>query len=108
MAANPMDPCQRPRPGSVARRLVAVATAALLVGTVSAAFGSPAPAGAARLAAAPVPGTGRTVFPADNIWNTNVSTLPVDPKSGAWLASMNAGSTNLHPDFGQPPYGLPF
>ncbi|HYT30334.1 MAG TPA: hypothetical protein VEN82_06120 [Actinomycetota bacterium] len=108
MAANPMEPRKRSRPRSMARRFVGVATAALIVGTVSAAFASAAPAGAGRLAAAPVPGTGCTVFPADNIWNTDISTLPVNPKSGAWLASMNAGSTNLHPDFGKPPYGLPF
>src|SRR2546430_2204527 len=49
-----------------------------------------------------------TVFPADNIWITDISSRPVNPKSSAWLASMNAGSTNLHPDFGKPPYGLPF
>ena len=108
MAAKPMEPRKRSRPRSMARRFVAVATAALLVGTVSAAFASAAPAGAGRLASAPVPGTGCTVFPADNIWNTDISTLPVNPKSGAWLASMNAGSTNLHPDFGRVPYGMPF
>jgi hypothetical protein len=48
------------------------------------------------------------VLPADNVWNTRISSLPVDPHSGTWLATMNAGSTNLHPDFGAPPYGMPF
>jgi hypothetical protein len=52
--------------------------------------------------------TGCAFFPSDNIWNTDVSLLPVHPKSGAWLASMNASSTNLHPDFGRPPYGMPY
>jgi hypothetical protein len=53
------------------------------------------------------------VFPSDNVWNADVSQLPVDPHSAAWLASMNAGSTNLHPDFGSSgdpnaPYGIPY
>ena len=54
------------------------------------------------------PGTTCQVFPADNVWNADVSKLPVDSHNAAWLASMNAGSTNLHPDFGRRPYGLPF
>jgi len=58
--------------------------------------------------AAPVPSTTCQVFPADNIWNTDISTLPVHARSGQWLTSMSAGTTNLHPDFGGPPYGFPF
>jgi hypothetical protein len=57
---------------------------------------------------APIPGTTCTVFPADNIWNTDISTLPVHPQSAAWLASMESGTTSLHPDFGPPGYGMPF
>ncbi|HEX9312148.1 MAG TPA: hypothetical protein VGA30_04905 [Actinomycetota bacterium] len=56
----------------------------------------------------PVPGTTCAVFPADNIWNTDISTLPVHPLSGAWKKTMHAGSTDLHPDFGPPGYGMPF
>ena len=56
----------------------------------------------------PVPGTSCTVFPTNNIWNTDISALPVHPRSSAWLASMNASNTRLHPDFGRPPYGMPF
>jgi len=54
------------------------------------------------------------MFPADNVWNTDISSLPVNPHGGAWLASMNAGTSRLHPDFGpsfgaQPvPYGIPY
>jgi hypothetical protein len=48
------------------------------------------------------------VFPADNVWNTDVSRLPVHSMSGAWKKTMHAGSTNLHPDFGPPGYGMPF
>jgi hypothetical protein len=59
-------------------------------------------------AAAPVPGTGCTMFPATNVWNTRVDSLPVDPSSDTWLRSADATGTDLHPDFGPPSYGLPF
>ena len=58
--------------------------------------------------AAPVPGTSCAVFPSDNVWNMDVSNLPVAAKSKMWKRSANAGSTLLHPDFGGPPYGFPF
>ena len=64
--------------------------------------------GAAPVAAAPVPTTSCQIFPADNVWNTDISTLPVQARSAQWLASMAASTTNLHPDFGGPPYGFPF
>jgi len=55
------------------------------------------------------------MFPANNVWNTNISKLPVNKHSAAWMASMGAGpgsSLNLHPDFGPNtggyPYGIPF
>jgi hypothetical protein len=51
------------------------------------------------------------VFPADNVWNTDISKLPVNAHSAAWLRSMNSGSTYLHPDFGPSggyPYGIPY
>jgi hypothetical protein len=57
---------------------------------------------------APVPGTTCRVLPRNNIWNTRVDALPVNPNSDTWLATMNASTTNLHPDFGGPPYGYPF
>ena len=60
------------------------------------------------LSAAPVPGTSCNVFPANNVWNTPVNRLPVHRKSDVWLRSMHAGRTLLHPDFGGPPYGLPY
>ncbi len=38
-----------------------------------------------------------------------MSQLPVDPKSATYLASMNAATTHLHPDFGSDPtYGIPY
>ena len=63
---------------------------------------------AVEVGAAPVPTTSCQVFPANNIWNTDISTLPVHSRSAQWLASMSAATTNLHPDFGGPPYGFPF
>ena len=47
----------------------------------------------------------RRVFPADNPWNADVSSLPVDPSSATLIAS--CGVRNLHPDFGSV-YGIPY
>jgi hypothetical protein len=59
-----------------------------------------------------LPGTDCPAFPADNVWNTPVTSLPVDARSSAWLANMDAGSTFLHPDYGPgggpSPYGIPW
>jgi len=48
-------------------------------------------------------------FPADNPWNTDISSYPVDPNSANYLNEMNpSGSIDLHPDFGSnPTYGIP-
>jgi hypothetical protein len=60
-----------------------------------------------------LPGTGCRVFEADNYWHADVRGLPVNKRSAQWLRHMQAGSRNLHPDFGpsygeQPvPYGIP-
>ena len=53
---------------------------------------------------------GCPVFPADNAWNTDISAYPVDPRSDAYVASINAGGDEyLHADFGSDPdYGIPF
>ena len=56
-----------------------------------------------------VPGApGCPMFPADNVWNTDISKLPVHPRSAAWLKSMDSARTLLHPDFGPNPGGYPF
>jgi hypothetical protein len=52
------------------------------------------------------------VFPADNIWNTPVDTLPVDPNSANYINSIGS-SIGLHPDFGSGlwdggPIGIPY
>src|SRR5258708_38973178 len=59
--------------------------------------------------AAPEPTSSCQVFPSNNIWNTDISSLPVHAQSAARLNSTGANSgTRLHPDFGGPPYGIPF
>jgi hypothetical protein len=60
-----------------------------------------------------LPGTMCPAFPADNVWNTPITGLPVDADSGTWLASMDASTTFLHPDYGpsgnsKRPYGIPW
>ena len=55
-----------------------------------------------------VPGAARCpMFPADNVWNTDISKLPVNPRSAAWMKSMHSAGTFLHPDFGPDPGGYP-
>ncbi|HEX5267248.1 MAG TPA: hypothetical protein VFW24_10790, partial [Acidimicrobiales bacterium] len=55
----------------------------------------------AASAATAVPGAPSCpLFPPDDVWNADISALPVDAHSAQWLASMSASTTNLHPDFG--------
>lgn len=44
-------------------------------------------------------GRGCEIFPADNIWNTRITKLPVDANSSAYLATMQPNEP-LHADFG--------
>jgi hypothetical protein len=59
-----------------------------------------------------LPGTHCPAFPADNVWNTPIAGLPVDPHTAQWLRHMAAGSSDLHPDYGpgggSSPYGIPW
>lgn len=55
---------------------------------------------------------GCAIFPADNIWNTRIDSLPVHARSNDYIASIGAGRT-MHPDFGSGlweggPIGIPF
>jgi hypothetical protein len=64
-------------------------------------------------ALAAVPGTSCPVFPANNVWNTDISGLPVNANSAAWIANSGGAARMLHPDFGPSgdpnvPYGIPF
>jgi len=53
---------------------------------------------------------GAVPFPADNPWNLDISSEPVDPNSSTLIAS--CGLRNLHPDFGTvwqgAPIGIPY
>ena len=58
---------------------------------------------------------GRQVFPVNNWWNQDVSTAPVDARSPQlidWISGRSATNPTavrrLHPDFGPPPYGIPY
>lgn len=62
----------------------------------------------ATLAAAPPEAPTCAVFPQDNVWHADVSTLPVHPRSTQWLSSARARTKRLHPDFGRAPYGIPW
>jgi hypothetical protein len=48
---------------------------------------------------------GCPVFPADNIWNTPIDTMPLHPRSAIYIRSIGA-DRKLHPDFG-PSTGIP-
>jgi hypothetical protein len=55
---------------------------------------------------------GCPMYPADNIWNTPITSAPVHANSAAWINSMGA-STGLHMDFGSGkwgggPIGIPY
>ena len=61
------------------------------------------------------PLAGRQVFPADNWWNQDISAAPVDIRSAQlidFISGRSATNTTavrrLHPDFGPPPYGIPY
>lgn len=80
---------------------------------------APAAPAAPAPAPAPAPGSGGTqngslgncpVFPADNPWNTDISTAPVHPNSANYIANILAnGGDFVHPDFGGGGvYGIPY
>jgi hypothetical protein len=105
-------------------RLFAIATAILFV---LAGCSARKTAPTAPTPAAPAPATsqsgvvlledfaGRAMFPAASGWNLDVSAAPVDPGSASYIAwisgrtPQNPGAVrHLHPDFGPPPYGIPY
>ena len=96
------------------RRLALIALVAGLVSTGGAAVGTEpgrSPDRSAASTVAPVAGSTCRPFPADNYWNTDIRSLPVDSRSAAWLSHMST-DRRLHPDFGPsygdgPNYGIP-
>ncbi|HET9052372.1 MAG TPA: hypothetical protein VFO60_11780 [Candidatus Dormibacteraeota bacterium] len=86
-----------------------------LVATLLLGVASVVPA-AARVVAAAASGQpavgGCPTLPADNVWNTDISSLPVSSRSAAWIASSGGPGRLLHPDWGpsgtSTPYGIPW
>jgi hypothetical protein len=62
-------------------------------------------------ACTPLPGaSGCYLLPDNNVWHADISRLPVNARSTAWMASTGGGrgsSLHIHPDFGGP-YGIPY
>lgn len=60
------------------------------------------------------PLVGRQVFPATNWWNQDISSAPVATESQQiidWISGRNTNPSavrRVHPDFGPPPYGIPY
>src|ERR1700750_1283911 len=91
---------------------------AVLVLSVACGHGSESPAGPSSTSTAGPSGSsagvqlsddfaGRQLFPADNWWNIDISNAPVDPQSSAYIDFIGRARTS-HPDFGPPPYGIPY
>jgi hypothetical protein len=53
------------------------------------------------------PLVGRQVFPVTNWWNLDVSSAPIDSRSAQFVSWIGT-TRRLHPDFGPPPYGIPY
>ena len=102
----------RPRSGALA------AVAVLVVAGTAACRRPPAPAPPTTTTSAAPAHTGDQngslgacpVFPADNAWNTDVSTSPVHANSDSYISQILAdGGDFLHPDFGGGgAYGIPY
>jgi hypothetical protein len=94
-----------------AGRALAVTCLALLAGVAGIVV--PCVTAQASGAGTILPGTHCSVFPVDNVWNTPITTLPVNADSATWLAAMDSTNTDLHPDYGpsgnpRAPYGIPW
>jgi hypothetical protein len=65
-------------------------------------------AAAPMVTAAPLPGTTCTLFPADSVFNADISSLPVNAQSATWTGNMTQHA-NIHPDLGTLAqlYGIP-
>jgi len=50
---------------------------------------------------------GRRLFPSDNWWNQEITSARIDPQSDAFINFIGRTRTS-HPDFGPPPYGIPY
>src|SRR5689334_6617548 len=85
------------------KQSIRIAAIIVLVLGVGLACGQPV----ATQAQSPLIG-GCPIFPANNIWNTPIDTLPVDTRSAAYVGSIGTNAA-FHPDFGaDPSYGIPY
>jgi hypothetical protein len=100
----------------VRSRLVAaivLGIAWLTAAFVGAPAGEAAPVAGPASAPAGAPSIGGCqIFPADNVWNTRIDTLPVHARSDAWISSVGS-TTGLKADFGSglwegAPIGIPY
>lgn len=94
------------------RSAVVVALGVLAVASCALGLESSGTVGAAGTGPT-LPGTTCPSLPADNVLNTPITDLPVDPHSATWLASMDASTAYLHPDYGpsanaKKPFGIPW
>jgi hypothetical protein len=55
----------------------------------------------------PLPAVPCQFFPSDNVWNADISALPVDGRSTDYVNSIGA-TLVLHPDFGTRKIGIPY
>ena len=107
---------QRSSPGILSISLLVIGLVLVATPVVSNATtrsSTPTSRDSARIVGPVFPGTNCPAFPADNVWNTSITTLPVDANSATWLASMSSATTYLHPDYGpsgnpHAPYGIPW
>ncbi len=76
----------------------------LVLALLLAGIGHPALAWDARV---PLPPIACQVFPLDDVWNADVSALPVHTQSDAYVGSIGA-TLPLHPDFGTKKIGIPY
>ena len=119
MTSHLPTPVRRTPPAPPGRLLIAalLAVAAAACGGAKDAPSDPStPAGPSTPGAPSTPSAGvvlnddfngRALFPADNWWNQDVSRAPVDSQSNAFIDFIGRART-LHPDFGPPPYGIPY
>ena len=77
--------------------------------TTSAPSAAPAPAPAPTSSAVRLNDDldGRRPFPSDNWWNVEITGAPIDAQSDAFIDFIGRSRT-LHPDFGPPPFGIPY
>ncbi len=94
--------------------LIGAFTATPAVGAADHGFHSvPLAVARATTSGSTLPGTHCPAFPANNVWNTPITNLPVNAASATWLSTMGSSTTFLHPDYGpssnpQKPYGIPW